>query len=153
MTEKSLTDIRYIRQLVNVLEESSVGKLHISDGTTTVSLSKEKVGKAVVAPIAATPVSTTDPETIVAPPTTAADEETGATVSSPMVGTYYSSPAPGAAAFVIVGSQVNAGDTLCIIEAMKMMNHIKADVSGAIKQLPLKDGDPVEFGQVLAIIA
>jgi acetyl-CoA carboxylase biotin carboxyl carrier protein len=79
-------------------------------------------------------------------------EEDGYEVTAPMVGTFYSSTSPGAAAFVQVGDQVNEGDTLCIIEAMKMMNQIESEVSGTIKSIRVQNGEPVEYGQVLVVI-
>ncbi|MDX1482650.1 MAG: acetyl-CoA carboxylase biotin carboxyl carrier protein, partial [Woeseiaceae bacterium] len=79
-------------------------------------------------------------------------EEEGTSVTAPMVGTYYSAPSPGAPPYVQVGDRVSAGDTLCIIEAMKMMNQIEAEVSGTIKSIRAQNGDPVEYGQVLFVI-
>jgi acetyl-CoA carboxylase biotin carboxyl carrier protein len=79
-------------------------------------------------------------------------EEEGFAVIAPMVGTFYSAAAPGAAAFVQVGDRIAVGDTLCIIEAMKMMNQIEADVSGVIKSIRVQNGDPVEYGQILFVI-
>jgi acetyl-CoA carboxylase biotin carboxyl carrier protein len=92
----------------------------------------------VAAPVAAAPVVET--------------EDDGYNVSAPMVGTFYASSGPGAAAYVQVGDQVNEGDTLCIIEAMKMMNQIEADVAGVIKSIRIQDGEPVEYGQTLFVI-
>ena len=96
-----------------------------------------------MAPVAAAPAAAAPVEVV---------EEDGYEVTAPMVGSYYAASSPGAAPYVQVGDRVNEGDTLCIIEAMKMMNQIEADVSGVIKSIRIQNGEPVEFGQVLFVI-
>jgi acetyl-CoA carboxylase biotin carboxyl carrier protein len=99
------------------------------------------------APIAAAPAAAT-----AVPVATEEPEEDGFEVTAPMVGTFYAASSPGAAPYVQVGDRVNEGDTLCIIEAMKMMNQIEADVSGVVKSIRLQNGEPVEFGQTMIVI-
>ena len=89
---------------------------------------------------------------LAAEPAAAEEVEDGYSVTAPMVGTFYSASSPGSAPFVQVGDKVNEGDTLCIVEAMKMMNQIEADVSGTIKSIRVQNGDPVEYGQILFVI-
>ncbi|HEY9017155.1 acetyl-CoA carboxylase biotin carboxyl carrier protein [Thiomicrospira sp.] len=152
-------DIRSIRKLIEIVEESNIAEIEIKEGEHTVRISRNKEPiimqsapmqqhqmQQMHAPApAAAPASAEE-----AAPAPAA--ETGQKITSPMVGTFYAAPSPDAADFVKVGQKVNAGDTLCIIEAMKIMNPIEAEVSGTIKQILVQNGDPVEFGQTLFII-
>ena len=147
-------DIRKIKKLIELLEESGIAELEIKEGEESVRISRQTSQPAyapapapamMAAPVAAAPVAQADE--IAAPV-----EKTGHYIKSPMVGTYYASPSPSAPAFVKVGQKVNIGDTLCIIEAMKMMNQIEADKSGTIRQILLENGQPVEFDQELFII-
>ena len=147
-------DIRKIKKLIELLEESNVYEIEIKEGEEAVRISRG--GAPVAAPqvVAAAPAPAA-----AAAPAPAAQEAapaeaavTGHTVNSPMVGTFYQSPAPGAKAFVEVGQKVNAGDTICIVEAMKMMNQIEADKSGTIGAILVDDGEPVEFDQPLVTI-
>ncbi|MDJ0750883.1 MAG: acetyl-CoA carboxylase biotin carboxyl carrier protein [Woeseiaceae bacterium] len=158
-------DIRKVKKLIELLDDSGIAEIEITEGEESVRISRYPAG----APVAAAPIVTQAPApaapapTPVAAPATAAaapaaepaaepiDEE-GFEVTAPMVGTFYSSSSPGAAPYVQVGDRVNEGDTLCIIEAMKMMNQIEADVSGVIKSIRIQNGEPVEFGQVLYVI-
>jgi len=148
-------DIRKIKKLIELIEESDVEEIEISEGEESVRISrrsKNPVAAAPVyapAPVAAAPVAAAPVEAEPAAPAAPA----GHSVNSPMVGTFYRSPAPGAAAFAEVGQTVSAGDTVCIIEAMKMMNQIEADKGGVIKAILVEDGEPVEFDQPLVIIA
>ncbi|MDC5825086.1 acetyl-CoA carboxylase biotin carboxyl carrier protein [Vibrio europaeus] len=140
-------DIRKIKKLIELVEESGIAELEISEGEESVRISRNGAA-APVAPIqyAAAPAPVAAPEA--AAPAT----PTGHQVLSPMVGTFYRSPSPDAKSFVEVGQTVSAGDTLCIVEAMKMMNQIEADKSGVVTAILVEDGQPVEFDQPLVVI-
>ncbi|MCJ8295171.1 MAG: acetyl-CoA carboxylase biotin carboxyl carrier protein [Colwellia sp.] len=143
-------DIRKIKKLIELVEESGINELEISEGEESVRICR---GATVVAaaPVAvAAPVAA--PLAAVAPAEVAAPAPTGHIVRSPMVGTYYASASPDSPAFAEVGKHVNAGDTLCIVEAMKMMNQIEADKSGVIKEILAQNEDAIEFDQPLFII-
>ncbi len=146
-------DIRKIKKLIELLEESNVYEIEIKEGEEAVRISRG--GAPVMAPMAA-PVVSAAPAAAPVAASTAAPEApaavSGHTVNSPMVGTYYKSSAPGAKPFIEVGQTVNAGDTICIVEAMKMMNQIEADKSGTIGAILVEDGEPVEFDQPLVTI-
>ena len=155
-------DIRKVKKLIELLEESGIAEIEISEGEESVRISRYPAGgahpppvvhyaPAPMAPVAAAPVAApaAAPALAAAPaPAAKADH----TVTAPMVGTFYSAATPGAKAFVDIGSEVNVGDTLCIIEAMKMMNQIESDKAGRVTAILVKNGDPVEFGQPLFII-
>ncbi|TFH68038.1 acetyl-CoA carboxylase biotin carboxyl carrier protein [Gammaproteobacteria bacterium LSUCC0057] len=149
-------DIRKIKKLIELLEESNINELEITEGEESVRISRgapiAPVQYAAAPPPAAVaaPASTAAVSAPSAPSTPAAIS--GHTVNSPMVGSFYRSPAPGAPAFVEVGSAVKKGDVICIIEAMKMMNQIEADKSGTIAAILVEDGEPVEFDQPLVSI-
>jgi acetyl-CoA carboxylase biotin carboxyl carrier protein len=157
-------DIRKVKKLIELLEESGIAELEISEGEESVRISRYPPGGAVqhfavaapaAAPVAAAPALAAPPAAArpaAAQAAAAAEEIPGHKVVSPMVGTYYESPAPGAEAFVKVGSEVKVGDTLCIIEAMKMMNQIEADKAGKIVAMLATNGEPVEYGQTLFVI-
>jgi len=151
-------DIRKIKKLIELLEESNVEELEIKEGEESVRISRGSKGM-LVQPMptymAAPPMAAAAPAAAVAAPApvAAAAAPAGHTVKSPMVGTFYRSSSPGTPAFVEVGSQVKAGDVVCIIEAMKMMNQIQADKSGVISAILVGDGEPVEFDQPLVTIA
>jgi acetyl-CoA carboxylase biotin carboxyl carrier protein len=144
-------DIRKIKKLIELVEESGINELEISEGEESVRICRgvtvvaAPVAAPAAAPIAApaaTPVSTE----------ASAPVQTGHVVRSPMVGTFYASTSPDAPSFTEIGKHVNAGDTLCIIEAMKMMNQIEADKSGVIKEILAQNEDAIEFDQPLFII-
>tara|TARA_B100000809_G_C15131336_1_gene528570 strand:- start:767 stop:1207 length:441 start_codon:yes stop_codon:yes gene_type:complete len=144
-------DIRKIKKLIELLEESDIGELEIKEGEESVRISRNKttvVAAQMAAPIAAP--AATAPVAAAAVPS--APVISGHTVNSPMVGTYYGSPSPSSPAFVTVGQSVKQGDVICIIEAMKMMNQIEADKSGVIEAILVEDGEPVEFDQPLVTI-
>src|SRR5437868_4903152 len=152
-------DIRKVKKLIELLEESGIAEIEISEGEESVRISRYPPGGAPgVAPIvhyAAPPAPAYAAPPPAAPPVVAAvpvAARTDHTVTAPMVGTFYSSATPGAKSFVDIGSEVNVGDTLCIIEAMKMMNQIESDKSGRVTAVLVKNGEPVEFGQPLFII-
>jgi len=146
-------DIRKIKKLIELVEESGINELEISEGEESVRISRGMQAMAAPAPIMQ-PAPVAQPAPAAAP--VAAPEapvkESGHEVRSPMVGTFYESSSPDAPPFVEVGQHVNAGDTLCIIEAMKMMNQIEADRSGVIKAILVKNEDAIEFDQPLFII-
>jgi len=151
-------DIRKVKKLIELLDESGIAEIEITEGEESVRISRHPTGVA-AAPVAvaAAPVAAAAPAPVAAPaasPVAAAaePEEEGYAVKAPMVGTFYSSPSPGSPMFVQIGDRVNEGDTLCIVEAMKMMNQIEADVSGTIKSIRVQNGDPVEYGQILFVI-
>ncbi|OOF58085.1 acetyl-CoA carboxylase biotin carboxyl carrier protein [Rodentibacter genomosp. 2] len=151
-------DIRKIKKLIELVEESGITELEVQEeeGTVRISRAAPAVVPAAVqysAPVAAPAVV---PAQVNAPAPTAAqavsEEVVGHQVRSPMVGTFYRSPSPEAKAFVDVGQPVKVGDTLCIVEAMKMMNRIEADKAGVVKAILVNDGEPVEFDQPLIVI-
>lgn len=150
-------DIRKIKKLIELVEESGIAELEITEGEESVRIHRGGSQSAPMhyqlppqhyahAPAPAAPAAAP----IEAAP--AAPEISGHVVKSPMVGTFYAAPAPGAADFVSVGQQVKAGETLCIVEAMKMMNQIEADKGGVVKQILVENGEPVEFDQPLFVI-
>ncbi len=148
-------DIRKVKKLIELLEESGIAEIEIHEGEESVRISRSsQIAPAMMqaAPVAAAPVAA-------APAAAAAPAESsepalpsGHQVTSPIVGTFYRSPSPSAKVFVEVGQSVNSGDTLCIIEAMKIMNQIEADKSGVVKAILAENGQPVEYGQPLFII-
>ena len=152
-------DIRKVKKLIELLDESGIAEIEITEGEESVRISRYSNQAPAPAPVAvpalvaapAAPVSAAPAPAPVAA-TVAEMEEDGHAVTAPMVGTFYSSPSPGSAEFVQVGDRVNVGDTLCIVEAMKMMNPIEAEVSGTIKSIRAQNGDPVEYGQTLFMI-
>ncbi|HEY5665093.1 MAG TPA: acetyl-CoA carboxylase biotin carboxyl carrier protein [Gammaproteobacteria bacterium] len=146
-------DIRKVKKLIELLESSGIAEIEISEGEESVRISRyAQAGP----PVAQTVVQAPTPVESPRPAAAAAEETSGSTsgfeVTAPMVGTFYASASPGAKAFVEIGSVVNEGDTLCIIEAMKMMNQIEAEVSGKVVSILAENGNPVEFGQPLFII-
>jgi len=157
-------DIRKVKKLIELLEESGIAEIEISEGEESVRISRYPTGAAAgpqlvhyapapaqqVAPAAPVAASQMALQASAAP--AAAANRADNTVTAPMVGTFYSAATPGAKAFVDIGSEVNIGDTLCIIEAMKMMNQIESDKAGRVTGVLVKNGDPVEFGQPLFII-
>ena len=148
-------DIRKVKKLIELLEESGISELEISEGEESVRISRHPRGTLQMTAAAAAPSA---PPAALPPatPATSAGEHKPRndeyTVTSPMVGTYYSSPSPGAKVFVELGSEIKVGQILCIIEAMKMMNQIESDKSGRVTAILAKNGDPVEFGQPLFIV-
>ena len=145
-------DIRKVKKLIELLEESNINEIEIKEGEESVRISRGAAPVAMAAPALA-PVAA--PIAAIAAPQTEAVPAgpTGHTVNSPMVGTFYRSPSPSAPSFIEVGSTVKAGDVICIVEAMKMMNQIEADKSGVIEAILVEDGQPVEFDQPIVVIA
>ncbi|MGI9259781.1 MAG: acetyl-CoA carboxylase biotin carboxyl carrier protein [Gammaproteobacteria bacterium] len=145
-------DIRKVKKLIELLEESGIAEIEISEGEESVRISRYST----IAPVApaAAPAAVAAPVHDVRPADAPLPEpvSSGTEITAPMVGTFYSGPAPGAKPFVEIGSQVAVGDTLCIVEAMKMMNQIEAEVAGRVVSILAENGAPVEFGQVLFIV-
>ena len=147
-------DIRKVKKLIELLDESGIAEIEITEGEESVRISRyaaqsaaPQIAAPVIAapaPIAAAPAATPSaaPAPAVAAPSVEIEED-GYGVTTPMVGTYYSAPTPGSPDFVQIGDRVSEGDTLCIVEAMKMMNQIEADVSGTIKSIRVQNGEPV----------
>lgn len=147
-------DIRKIKKLIELVEESGISELEISEGEESVRISRNSPVAAQPVHYAAAPVAAPAPAAAPAEAApAAAPAASGHLVKSPMVGSFYASPKPDAPAFAAVGDSVNVGDTLCIIEAMKMMNEITADKAGVIKAVLVENGDSVEFDQPLFEIA
>ena len=148
-------DIRKVKKLIELLEESDINEIEIHEGEESVRISRSSSTVVTAAPasIAAAPSATTIP----AAPALATESAepaapSGHCINSPMVGTFYSSPSPSAPPFIEVGQSVQVGDVICIVEAMKMMNQIESDKSGTITSILVQDGDAVEFDQVLVTI-
>jgi acetyl-CoA carboxylase biotin carboxyl carrier protein len=146
-------DIRKVKKLIELLDESGIAEIEITEGEESVRISRYSTSAPAApapAPVAAAPAAAAPAAASPAP--AAEPEEDGYEVKAPMVGTFYAASSPGAAPYVQVGDRVNEGDTLCIIEAMKMMNQIEADISGVVKSIRLQNGEPVEFGQTMLVI-
>jgi len=152
-------DLRKLKKLIDLVEQSGIAELEITEGEEKVRISRAgAVAQAVVAPAAA-PVaapaaapSPPPPAAAVAQTPAAAAIPEGHVVKSPMVGTFYRAPAPGAKPFADVGQSVAAGDVICIIEAMKLLNEIECDHAGTIKAVLVENGQPVEYGQPLFVV-
>ena len=149
-------DIRKIKKLIELVEESGIAELEISEGEESVRISRAVAPMAQLTPMQPYPAPVAPMAAPVAAPVAAVEAPVavaaGHKVCSPMVGTFYGASSPDAKPFVKVGQQVTAGDTLCIVEAMKMMNQIEADKSGVVTAILAEDGNPVEFDQPLVII-
>jgi acetyl-CoA carboxylase biotin carboxyl carrier protein len=153
-------DIRKIKKLIDLIQESDVAEIEIQEGEESVRISRTSSASQVVvsapAPAVAAPVAAAAPAVEAAAPAPAAEApapaNTANAVKSPMVGTFYRSSSPESAAFIEVGQTVAAGDVICIIEAMKMFNQIEADRSGTVKAILVENGHPVEFDEPLVII-
>ena len=155
-------DLRKLKTLIDLVAESGISELEITEGEGKVRIVKSPALPAAgylpaqlpaMAPVAAAPVPASSAAAPVAPPAEAAPAApTGHVVKSPMVGTFYRAGNPNSPPFVDVGQQVKEGDTLCIVEAMKLMNEIEADKSGVVKQVLVENGQPVEYGQPLFVI-
>lgn len=146
-------DLRKLKTLIDLVAESGIAELEVTEGEDKVRIAKFSPAPPAVAPAPAT--------VIAAPPSAAASsvaaptapaEPAGHVVKSPMVGTFYRSPSPGASPFVEIGQTVKPGDTLCIIEAMKLLNEIEADKDGVVKAILAENGQPVEYGEPLLVI-
>ena len=152
-------DLRKLKKLIDLVQESGIGEIEITEGEEKVRISRQAAAAPMMLAQAMSPLalpqqgmagSASGPSAV---PTTAEPEEAkGHTLKSPMVGTFYRASSPGAAVFVEVGQSVTKGQTLCIIEAMKLLNEIESDVAGTIKAILVENGQPVEYGQPLFLI-
>ncbi|MBE58742.1 MAG: acetyl-CoA carboxylase, biotin carboxyl carrier protein [Gammaproteobacteria bacterium] len=145
-------DIRKIKKLIELLHDTDVAEIEISEGEESVRITRGSTNQVVVQSPQNNWSSTSAPPQPVVSMTAEEAAPIGHHVTSPMVGTFYRSPSPDTAAFIEVGSEVKHGDTICIVEAMKMMNQIEADASGKVLAILVEDGDPVEFDQPLVVI-
>lgn len=153
-------EIQKIKELIDLLSDTDITEFELNEGKDSVKIAKHHPANNVVvstpmptmpAPAQVPPTQTTANAPMLAAPEPTTDTSTalGRTINSPMVGTFYSSPSPDADAFVKVGQKIKIGDTVCIVEAMKMFNKIESDIEGTIKQILVSDGEPVEFDQPL----
>lgn len=145
----------YIEKLAKVLADTGLTEISLEDGEQAITLRKDvvvaPVAPVVLAPVQAAPAAQAQAPS--APAQTASEPaKKGTPITSPMVGTFYKSPSPDADAFVSVGQSIKTGDVVCIVEAMKMMNEIKSEISGKVVEICVEDGQPVEFGQVLMYV-
>ncbi len=146
-------DIRKLKKLIELVEESDIHEIEIHEGEESIRISRGQPAAAQMTYVTAPAPAQAVPQAgAVFPEPPAPEEISGHVVKSPMVGTFYRSPSPGAKAFVEVGQQVKAGDTLCIIEAMKILNQIESDKSGQVKQILVENAQPVEYNQPLFVI-
>jgi acetyl-CoA carboxylase biotin carboxyl carrier protein len=148
-------DIRKVKKLIELLEESDIAEIEIHEGEESVRISRASTIATPMAPMmAAAPAAPAAPAPANPPAAekTAAEEISGHSVKSPMVGTFYRAPSPGSKVFVEEGQKVSKGDTLCIIEAMKILNQIESDKSGTVKKILAENGQPVEYNQPLFVI-
>ncbi len=150
-------DLRKLKKLIDLVQESGIGEIEITEGEEKVRISRQAAGAPMVlaAPQAMQPMGYA-PAPAAAPAAepaaAAAPEAKGHQLKSPMVGTFYRAPSPGAPSFVEIGQSVTKGQTLCIIEAMKLLNEIESDAAGTIKAILVENGQPVEYGQPLFVI-
>ena len=153
-------DLRKLKTLIDLVAESDISELEVTEGESKVRIVKASTAanqvvmmqQPMAAHTQAAPLQQAAPAVSAAPVVEAVAEPTGHIVKSPMVGTFYRSSAPGSPAFVEIGSTVKVGDTLCIIEAMKLLNEIDTDAAGVITQILVENGQPVEFGQPLFVV-
>jgi acetyl-CoA carboxylase biotin carboxyl carrier protein len=148
-------DLRKLKKLIDLVQESGIAELEITEGEEKVKIVKGGVvslATHAAPPAVAAPAGAPETKTTPAPGAEPAPGQEGHVVKAPMVGTFYRSPSPDAKAFVEVGQPVKEGDTICIIEAMKLMNEIEADASGVVKAILVENGQPVEYGQPLFIL-
>ena len=148
-------DIRKVKKLIELIEESDVAEIEIHEGEESVRISRVSSITTVAAPMAAPAPTAAAPAPAPAAEAPAEEKEeeiSGHKILSPMVGTFYRAPSPGAKPFAVEGQQVSAGETLCIIEAMKILNQIESDKSGTIKKILVENGQPVEYNEPLFII-
>jgi len=152
-------DLRKLKKLIDLVQESGIGEIEITEGEEKVRISRQAAAAPMM--VAAPPVqhvalgaaaAAAPGAELAAVPAAAPAEPKGHTLKSPMVGTFYRAPSPGAPSFVEVGQSVSKGQTLCIIEAMKLLNEIESDVAGTVKSILVENGQPVEYGQPLFLI-
>ncbi len=158
-----MIDLDFVRGLIAAVDESGIDSLEISRGGTRIRVAKTPPAAATNGPAPAGPATSHAPPPVAAPPPAVREEEQQPSaaappesdlveVKSPMVGTFYSAPAPEAPPYVEVGSRVVKGQTLCILEAMKLMNELEAELAGTVREINVANSEPVEYGQVLFCI-
>jgi acetyl-CoA carboxylase biotin carboxyl carrier protein len=148
-------DLRKLKKLIDLVQESGIGEIEITEGEEKVRISRQAAAAPMLVaspPMQAFAAGPAAGIASPAAPTAAPAQPAGHTLKSPMVGTFYRAPSPGAPSFVDVGQSVSKGQTLCIIEAMKLLNEIESDASGTIKAILVENGQPVEYGQPLFLI-
>lgn len=145
-------DIRKVKKLIELLEESGIAEIEIHEGEESVRVSRAGSSSTVVTQPPAAPGSAPAAAAVAPAEPRRAEEFEGHVVKAPMVGIFYEAPAPGKPPFVELNQQVRKGDVLCVIEAMKLMNQIQADVSGTLARILVENGEPVEYGQPLFVI-
>ncbi|MEW5008095.1 MAG: acetyl-CoA carboxylase biotin carboxyl carrier protein [Cycloclasticus sp.] len=145
-------DIRKVKKLIELIEESDIAEIEIHEGEESVRINRYSSNQPVAVAMSPAPAAAAAISAPAQAAATPAEETSGHIVKSPMVGTFYSSPAPSSPAFVTIGQSVQKGDTLCIIEAMKILNQIESDASGVVKAILSDNGQAVEFDQPLFII-
>jgi len=151
-------DIRKVKKLIDLLEESGIAEIEISEGEESVRISRYPQGMTVTHGVpmpamgAAAPPAAPRTEAPASPPPASPAPAADKSITAPMVGTFYSAPAPGAKSFVQVGDEIKVGQVLCIIEAMKMMNQIESEKEGRVVSVLVRNGEPVEFGQPLFVL-
>ena len=148
-------EIDYIEKLAKIIADNELTEISLEDGNQAITIRKDLAEVVTAAPVATAPApAPVVCQTTVNPAVVEVEKEVskGTPITSPMVGTFYAAPSPDAEPFVEVGKSISAGDVVCIVEAMKLMNEIKAECSGKIAQICVKNGDPVEFGQVLMYV-
>jgi acetyl-CoA carboxylase biotin carboxyl carrier protein len=144
-------DLRKLKKLIDLVQESGIGEIEITEGEEKVRITRQSAGGPIMmAAPGMQPMAMAAPAPAAAP--AAPPEPQGHALKSPMVGTFYRAPSPGAPAFVEIGQSVTKGQTLCIIEAMKLLNEIESDASGIVKAILVENGQPVEYGQPLFLI-
>jgi acetyl-CoA carboxylase biotin carboxyl carrier protein len=148
-------DLRKLKKLIDLVQESGIGEIEITEGEEKVRISRQAAGSPMVLAPQGVPMGYAQmpaPAAAAPPPAEAPPEAKGHQLKSPMVGTFYRAPSPGAPSFVEIGQTVAKGQTLCIIEAMKLLNEIESDAAGTVKAILVENGQPVEYGQPLFLI-
>jgi acetyl-CoA carboxylase biotin carboxyl carrier protein len=147
-------DLRKLKKLIDLVQDSGIAELEITEGEEKVRITSKLASQAMYAApqMMSAPMQPPLPAVVVAAADAEPAQPEGHVIKSPMVGTFYRTPSPTAKAFVEVGQTVKPGDTLCIIEAMKLMNEIESDAAGVVKAILIDNGQPVEYGQSLFII-
>lgn len=145
-------DLRKLKKLIDLVQESGIAELEVTEGEEKVRIARTNAGSAQVYMPQPAPMHAAPAQTAAATADAAPVEPAGHTLKAPMVGTFYRSPSPGSPAFVEVGQSVTKGQTLCIIEAMKLLNEIESDMAGTVKAILVENGQPVEYGQPLFVI-
>lgn len=146
-------DLRKLKKLIDLVEESGISELELTEGEEKVRISRALMPAASMTHYVSAPAPVAAATSAPAPaPAAVPAEEVGQIVKSPMVGTFYRASSPDAKAFVDIGSTINSGETLCIIEAMKLLNEIESEYSGVVKKIFVENGQPVEYGEPLFLI-